>query len=193
MPEGVDVLDIVSEYLRELFKALLSKLQVRFGQSLQPEDIHYCMTVPAIWSETAKQRMRQCAVQAGLISSTEINMPRLTLVLEPEAAAVYCCKRATEAHMRSGDTFMVVDAGGGTVDIVVQKWSAGVANQRLSELARGEGDWCGSTFLDTRFLEWLSSKVGTDAMATVKTERGHEYMQRKIFKFPLAVTQMRVF
>ncbi|KAJ3184246.1 hypothetical protein HDU87_005093 [Geranomyces variabilis] len=176
MPEGVDPLDIVSEYLKELFTTLLHKLQERFGQSLQAEDIHYCLTVPAIWSETAKQRMRQCAVQAGLISSTEINMPRLTLVLEPEAAAVYCCKRMTEAQMRSGDTFMVVDAGGGTVDIVVQKWSAGVANQRLSELARGEGDWCGSTFIDTRFLEWFATKVGTDALTNLKAERGRDYM-----------------
>ncbi|KAJ3167911.1 hypothetical protein HDU88_001858 [Geranomyces variabilis] len=177
MPEGVDPLEIVSEYLTQLRKTLMLKLQARFGPSLQVEDINWCLTVPAIWSETAKQRMRHCAVQAGLISATEINMPRLTLVLEPEAAAIYCCKRKTEAQMRSGDTFMVVDAGGGTVDIVVQKWSAGVVNQRLSELARGEGDWCGSTFVDTRFLEWFATKVGTDAITTLKTERGRDYMQ----------------
>ncbi|TPX55170.1 hypothetical protein PhCBS80983_g05543 [Powellomyces hirtus] len=177
LPHGVDALEVVADYLSQLYKVLLERLQRNFGESLQGEDLHFCLTVPAIWSEQAKQTMRQVAVKAGLISPAEINMPRLTLVLEPEAAAIFCCKRFSEAQLRSGDTFMVVDAGGGTVDIVAEKWTSGINNQRLTELARGDGDWCGSTFVDSRFLEWLGNKVGQTALSQLKEEKGRDFMQ----------------
>ena len=53
---------------------------------------------------------------------------------------------------------MVVDCGGGTVDITIQKL---LENNRLSENTERSGDFCGSTFVDKRFIEYLSRVLGT--------------------------------
>lgn len=60
--------------------------------------------------------MREAMVQAGILS---IDDPpsRLLLVSEPEAAAIYCGRHCWD--MDRLDKFMIVDAGGGTVDLIV--------------------------------------------------------------------------
>lgn len=69
-------------------------------------------------SDRAKAKMRQAAVQAGLISSLD-PLDRLMITSEPEAGALYCEKYCKEANMSEGDRFMICDAGGGTVDLIV--------------------------------------------------------------------------
>lgn len=50
-------------------------------------DVRWVLTVPAIWSATAKQFMRLAAYEAGIASDREPG--QLVIALEPEAAAVY--------------------------------------------------------------------------------------------------------
>ncbi|KAI8817205.1 uncharacterized protein EV422DRAFT_509232 [Fimicolochytrium jonesii] len=178
LPNTIDALELVAEYLHQLFEYLMERLRNTFGTTLQPEDLQYCLTVPAIWSEHAKHTMRRAAARAGLISPGEVNMPRLSVVLEPEAAAIYCFKKVKEAPMRPGETAIVVDAGGGTVDIVAYRFQSGIdASQKMVEVAPGTGGLCGSTFIDEVFLDWLGSKVGKMALADLKREKGVDYLQ----------------
>ncbi|KAL6759051.1 hypothetical protein V8C86DRAFT_1390675 [Haematococcus lacustris] len=51
------------------------------------ENIHWCLTVPAMWSEGSKALMRTAALRAGLIRTA--NSDALTIILEPEAAALH--------------------------------------------------------------------------------------------------------
>lgn len=74
--------------------------------------------MPAIWNEKAKALMRQAIVEAGIINEDD-PVHRLTLVSEPEAAALYCEKHSASWDMKQGNQFMVVDAGGGTVDLII--------------------------------------------------------------------------
>lgn len=73
--------------------------------------------MPAIWSDKAKASMRESAVRAGLISDID-PIERLELISEPEAAAAYCENRYRSLSLGNDDIFMIVDAGGGTVDLV---------------------------------------------------------------------------
>lgn len=45
----------------------------------------------------------------------------MILALEPEAAALYCRHDKKELQFKKGTKYMVVDCGGGTVDIAVHK------------------------------------------------------------------------
>lgn len=54
---------------------------------LSPEDITWVITVPAIWSEAAKQFMREVAVQTKLVCPEQLYM-----ALEPEVASLFCRK-----------------------------------------------------------------------------------------------------
>jgi molecular chaperone DnaK (HSP70) len=69
----------------------------------------YLITVPAIWSDMAKDLTRQAAARAGIPDE------KLFLVTEPEAAALYCATTCEEVDLNDGDQFLVCDAGGGTV------------------------------------------------------------------------------
>jgi hypothetical protein len=67
------------------------------------------------------------AVPAGRAQADD--SPALTIILEPEAAALAARRATADAGgpqaMLEGETFMVLDAGGGTVDITVHKVGAG--------------------------------------------------------------------
>ena len=67
------------------------------------------VTVPAIWTDKAKDLTRKAALAAGIPDN------RLKLITEPEAAALYCATICVEVGLKVGDRFLVCDAGGGTV------------------------------------------------------------------------------
>jgi hypothetical protein len=66
--------------------------------------------------------MREAAIAAGLVQSSradDVNWrDRLRIITEPEAAAVHCAHLTDLHHLKPSQTFVVVDAGGGTVDLV---------------------------------------------------------------------------
>ena len=66
--------------------------------------------------------MRKAAFEAGIIDS--LSSENLLLCLEPEGASIQCRNDAEEGlrnQMVKGDVVMVLDCGGGTVDITVHK------------------------------------------------------------------------
>lgn len=70
-------------FFRQLVELELSEQLAGF----QLSDVRWVLTVPAIWSATAKQFMRRAAYEAGIASEHE--PAQLVIALEPEAAAVY--------------------------------------------------------------------------------------------------------
>jgi molecular chaperone DnaK (HSP70) len=85
-------------------------LPSHFGANfLKNQQVSYVITVPAIWSDKAKELTRQAAIRAG------ITRRKLMLITEPEAAALACATLCDEVDLREGDRFLVCDAGGGTV------------------------------------------------------------------------------
>ncbi|RHZ84337.1 hypothetical protein Glove_83g110 [Diversispora epigaea] len=74
------------------------------------------MTVPAEYSEQAYAIMRDCAYKAGLISTG--NSEKLQFSTEPEAAAIHCMTVLKEHFLTDvGMNFLIVDCGGGIVDL----------------------------------------------------------------------------
>jgi molecular chaperone DnaK (HSP70) len=78
--------------------------------------------VPALWSEEHKQFMRRAAVNAGIIDT--LSSPNMLLCLEPEGASIQCREDSEETvknQIIKNSIVMVLDCGGGTVDITVHK------------------------------------------------------------------------
>ncbi len=74
---------------------------------------------------------------------------------------------------------MVVDCGGGTVDIKTRKLLEG---ESLSEITERIGDFCGSSFVDQEFLKFLERKVGSSAIISVK-ENHYGQLQYMVQEF----------
>ena len=104
-------LDFTCDYLKNVNNYVLnSVLPAHFGEDfLQNQQISYVLTVPAIWSDKAKELTRQAALKAG------IQGRKLMLITEPEPATLYCATLCSETSLGEGDRFLVCDAGGGTV------------------------------------------------------------------------------
>jgi molecular chaperone DnaK (HSP70) len=84
-------------------------------------------------------------------------MQDIVIVLEPEAASL-CVKNLQGAQVESGDVVLVLDCGGGTVDLVTHDVQE---DGTVKELAAGSGDCCGGSYVDTGFGRLMNEKFGS--------------------------------
>jgi hypothetical protein len=171
--QTIPVVELIAAYMERLKDFALEELHVSTTGLLQPPDIFWCLTVPAIWTDADKQWMRNAAQRAGLIRSDPADAARLCLVLEPEAAALHCLEQEQQADpdhtaLQPGTRFMVVDAGGGTVDITVHEVGP---EGGLEEVVAGGGGLHGSMYVDQAFHEHLQSKLGKEVVERFHREK----------------------
>uniref|UniRef100_K1PS94 Heat shock 70 kDa protein 12A n=1 Tax=Magallana gigas TaxID=29159 RepID=K1PS94_MAGGI len=139
------------------------------------DDIHFVLTVPAIWDDTAKMFMREAAVDAGIKSD------QLLIALEPEAASIYCQLMHLEANENKrfflvgkeiGAKYMVIDLGGGTADITIHQLKE---DGSLAELVPASGGSWGGTCIDKALNDFLTKVFGETVMKIFKTDP--EYLE----------------
>ncbi|ALB39589.1 MULTISPECIES: Hsp70 family protein [Nostocales] len=160
------VINLVADYLHQLGGLLRKELDNATSGELKDHEILWCLTIPAIWKDEEKSFMRRAAIKAGLITGSDDDRERLLLVLEPEAAAIYCQEK-DQAELEAGKRFMVIDCGGGTVDITVHEVSP---HGGLDEVAEGSGGAYGSTCVDKEFREYLVTKLTAQALMRYEEE-----------------------
>ena len=116
------LMTVISESLKFIALKALTKLEEQIGKGVQINKIRWVLTVPALWSEEHKLFMRKAAVEAGIIDHS--NSSNLLLCLEPEGASIQCREDAEDSlkeKMVKDSIVLVLDCGGGTVDITVHK------------------------------------------------------------------------
>ncbi|VDI22969.1 Hypothetical predicted protein [Mytilus galloprovincialis] len=169
--KALDVFCMSIKYLKE---EVIKKLQSRF-LSTKEEDIQYVLTVPAIWADQAKFFMRKAAEKAGIAKD------QLTLALEPEAASIYCHELRLDVDkkqnkflqtIKPGMKFMVIDLGGGTVDITVHQRQR---DETLEEVIPPSGGPWGGTAVDQAFIDFMKDLFGADVIDGLKEEDLEDY------------------
>jgi len=156
---GISVLKAISDYLGAFHEYVAEKILQKFGPSYSRKSFRYCLTVPAMWSDKSKDVMREAAIKANLVTRAD-HPDRLLLVSEPEAAALYCKFKCEQYDLDHGDRFMICDAGGGTVDLIVYEIAMSSEGRSMSEVTKGHGASCGSIFIDLNFGKLLIEKFG---------------------------------
>ncbi|XHG03295.1 hypothetical protein AWENTII_006610 [Aspergillus wentii] len=150
-PEG-----IVTDYLRSLREHTLKVLKKQVGKAIEKMALEFVITVPAVWSDKAKTKTLSCAEEAGFGESAKIR-----IISEPEAAAMHTLQASNPHGLDIGDTIVICDAGGGTVDLITFSIIEFKPNLRLKEEAPGTGSLCGSTFLNRRFEEFIEERLSS--------------------------------
>ncbi|KAL3841762.1 hypothetical protein ACJMK2_019864 [Sinanodonta woodiana] len=169
---------VFSLSIRYLKDHLVTTVNNRMDGNMAPSDIRWVLTIPAIWNDKAKQFMRKAAEQAGIDGNL------LSLALEPEVASMFCQlqetvvvgegKKSAEMLLKPGDKYMVLDAGGGTVDITVHEIEKG---GRLREVHRATGgDW-GGTKVDDAFAEIMVELIGVKVLKKFKKENVEDSLE----------------
>ncbi|XP_049340669.1 heat shock 70 kDa protein 12A-like [Astyanax mexicanus] len=159
------------------------------GVKYSASDATWILTVPAIWSEAAKQLMREAATEAGLV--TEADTEKLIIALEPEAASVWCRQLPSDGFVEGdlteaeainevlGTQYMVVDCGGGTIDITVHEV---VKDGHLKELHRVSGSDRGGQTVDTNFKTFLRELFSEKVFDEFEENHPSE-LQRLMYEF----------
>jgi len=83
----------------------------------------------------------------------------LHIISEPEAAAIYALDAMDPHNIKIGDTFVLCDAGGGTVDLISYTVSALKPHLQIAEANPGSGLLCGSSFLNRIFQRHIEGKL----------------------------------
>ncbi|XP_008304894.1 heat shock 70 kDa protein 12A-like [Stegastes partitus] len=160
--KSMKALKVFTEALRYLKDDALKTIgENSSGRKFTASDFTWVLTVPAIWDPSAKQFMREAATQAGIV--TKGKEDKLVIALEPEAASVYCKKLPAEGFIAEnqgedklddspGTQYIVVDCGGGTIDITVHEVLGG---GKLKELHKVSGSDMGGQTVDRKFKELL--------------------------------------
>lgn len=117
-----NAVEIVADYLARVKDHLIKNLDEQYGQELwRTLPITLVVTVPAVWTDAAKDRTLQAVRRAGFSEAVFPKLKRTVLTTEPEATAIYTMNslRGSVQHdkLAIGDGYIVCYMGGGTVDL----------------------------------------------------------------------------
>ncbi|OCK81694.1 actin-like ATPase domain-containing protein [Lepidopterella palustris CBS 459.81] len=164
---AMDPEDIVADYLSKVRAHVVQTLVQTYGAeylSIIPIDI--VITVPAVWSDQAKDRTFRAINKAKFDNTYFKRLREIVMVTEPEAAALYTLRSLKledeDEPINPGDCFVLCDAGGGTVDLISYQVKQMTPALKLEEVAIGTGDKCGATMIDRNFRKWLEARLGTE-------------------------------
>ena len=84
--ESDGIIDIVADFLKELWNHALKEINREIDIDVLP--FRVAITIPAIWPQYARVKMKEAAVKAGIMEPRPIGDTTIILVEEPEAAAL---------------------------------------------------------------------------------------------------------
>ncbi|XP_078313006.1 heat shock 70 kDa protein 12A-like isoform X2 [Crassostrea virginica] len=109
-----------------------------------------------------------------------ISKNSIRICLEPEAAAIYCKWLQIERDdellkvMKPGHRFLVIDAGGGTIDMTMQEVRD---DEKLVEICRAQGgDW-GGIYVDAEFKQMLENCISKPVIEGFRMKHTGDYIE----------------
>ncbi|KAG6302017.1 hypothetical protein E4U09_004022 [Claviceps aff. purpurea] len=163
--------EIAADFIRAIYEHALGEISTAVPKAYM--DIcrkEFVLSVPAVWSDAAKNATLKAAELAGIKS--------VTVVKEPEAAALYSIK-TLDFSIRKKDAFVVCDAGGGTVDLISYEVMAVAPQLKVKELVPGTGGMAGSLGLNERFASAVEELVGDHQWLELKSSKAWSFAERQ--------------
>ncbi|KAM5345065.1 hypothetical protein ACJ41O_010927 [Fusarium nematophilum] len=185
-----DPLHVIADFLTHLLKHTQSQLRDEGFDSSYQREIVLC--VPAIWTQKSCRDMQACMAVAMERSNFEgVNLQNnsienLFIVSEPEAAAAYVL--AEKSGFQCGDVFVLLDAGGGTVDANTYEISSRAPLRLSREVVPPGGGLYGSSYLNEGFHGLLKQLLKSETYL----EQGSETINGIIEKIMIDQFEYRV-
>jgi len=153
---------IIKEYLRLFSDNIIKYINLK-GKSYTKDDIQWVITVPAIWNDYGKQLMIECSRKAG--------MHDISIALEPEAASLTMFNdNIVEKYFKEkGKKFMLIDAGGYTIDITINEIIDNHGN--LKQLSPPSGGAYGSMNINKDLINLVEEMFGKEKIDNLREKR----------------------
>ncbi|KAK4442553.1 hypothetical protein QBC34DRAFT_23733 [Podospora aff. communis PSN243] len=157
-------LDVIVDFLTCLLRHAKTEIQnAGYDESYKREMV---MCVPAIWTQKACRDMQSAMAKAMMLAGfpgvdAEDNIiENLFIVSEPEAAAAFVLEE--ERGISPGDTFLLLDAGGGTVDANTYTVSTATPLRLTREVVDPGGGLHGSSYINQGFRTLLEDLLADE-------------------------------
>ncbi|RAL15262.1 Hsp70 family protein [Aspergillus homomorphus CBS 101889] len=165
LPPRSTAVDVVADYLSQIYQFILQTLVKQITEeTLKITPIEFWFTVPAIWSDKAKDATRTAAQRAGFACDPRRKEDKIFLISEPEAAAITALEKYTTGDLANlvkvDDGVLICDCGGGTVDLTTFLVTQISPKLTFEELCTGIGGKCGSSAIDREFYRLMSRRFG---------------------------------
>ncbi|PIL34614.1 hypothetical protein GSI_03393 [Ganoderma sinense ZZ0214-1] len=170
LPPKKTVIEVFADFLNYLFDCARRYISETHGngESLWnsvKDRIEFVLSHPNGWEGLQQGKMRQAAVLAGLVPDTTVGHSRIHFVTEGEASLNYCINNGLATHaMQDGKGVIIVDAGGGTVDISSYLFLS-TSPVSVEEVTSPECILQGSTRVNVRLHEHLKKHLASSAFA----------------------------
>ncbi|CAI6331925.1 unnamed protein product [Periconia digitata] len=156
--------EIVTDYLAKVFQYLL-KVVEGFSYELRSTiSTDIVVTIPTGWSYSAMNSTFRALTNAGFNQSYFPRLRDVIFVTESEAAAIYTARylksQLGREFLKVDESFVLCDAGGGTVDVVSYTVTQLNPSLQLEKLGEPTGRKCGSVFINMHFKKWLRDHIG---------------------------------
>ncbi|PFH48910.1 hypothetical protein AMATHDRAFT_5379 [Amanita thiersii Skay4041] len=168
LPRNKTAIQVYGDLLKYMFESTKSYIRQHQGMQIWrsfENNIHFVLSHPNGWEGKQQAEMRSAAISTGLVTSESEALERVHFVTEGEASLHFCLTKSPTAvknnflissWVLSGyNGMMVVDCGGGTIDISTYTRSG----KKFKEIAPPKCLLQGSVFITRRahkyFYEFL--------------------------------------
>ncbi|KJA20620.1 hypothetical protein HYPSUDRAFT_141909 [Hypholoma sublateritium FD-334 SS-4] len=124
------------------------------------DQIDFVLSHPNGWEGTQQSQMRSAAILARLIPDTSAGNARLSFVTEGEASLHFAIQNGLPSGaLNRGEGIVIVDAGGGTIDIssYSKNMTSTAAKVSFEEIATSQCHFQGSVFVNENARSFLQS------------------------------------
>ncbi|KAI0965133.1 Hsp70 family protein-like protein [Xylaria arbuscula] len=165
------VVEVAADYIKAVFQHALAEVEKGYLPGfLDGFKKQHVLTVPAVWSDTAKAMTERAARMAGVSP--------IDMITEPEAAALFTLRTMKDKGLKDGDVIVICDAGGGTVDLVSYE-IVSLTPFEVKGSTVPSGGALGSLMLNRSFEELIRQTVGEEAFVSLKKTEGYRSALRE--------------
>ncbi|TFK71045.1 hypothetical protein BDN72DRAFT_877353 [Pluteus cervinus] len=151
IPPSKTIVDVFADFFDYLYRSSRAYIEEHHSSgrllwSSVESKIEFVLSHPNGWEGPQQGQMREAAILAGLVPDTKEGKDRIHFVTEGEASLHFCIsKNLMPESIESGARLMVVDAGGGTIDI--STYEKAMDEMRFEEVAAPQCKLRGSIFV----------------------------------------------
>ena len=149
---------VIMEFLRLMKDYIINNVEKINYSNIK--DVKWVLTVPPLWDDSAKKKMKEIAKKA--------EMSNVQIALEPEVAslAIFYDKNMKKELLKPGTSFLIVDMGGYTVDFTAMKILD--ENKNLEQLLKPVSFTFGSNLINAKIIEIIEKAYNKDKLEKVK-------------------------
>ncbi|TGO15998.1 hypothetical protein BTUL_0033g00360 [Botrytis tulipae] len=117
---GKPAVEVAADFIGAMYEHAMERIMASWPEDyVQDCQKKFVLSVPAVWSDRAKDlTLRVGIFRVHALAARKAGFYPVTLVKEPEAAALYALTEFKDKALSIGDAIVICDAGGGTVDLI---------------------------------------------------------------------------